>query len=104
MNRIIDNITEKFKSIWPSSLPVSTASTVSTTPVVSTASVAPTPLPIQEKQFVEGYHMSSDITNDKTLVLVKHSDKFWKTEWFDNSAMAYRAPVLPLNELFAKHN
>ena len=89
MNRIIDNITEKFKSIWPSSLP---------------ASVAPTPLPIQEKQLIEGYHMSSDVANDKTLVLVKHSDKFWKSEWFDNTTTTYRAPVVPLNELFAKHN
>jgi hypothetical protein len=100
MNRIIDNITDKFKSIWPSSLP---ASAVSAAPVVSAASVAPAPLHIQEKQFIEGYHMSSDVTNNKILVLVKHSDKFWKTEWFDNSTMTYRAPVLPLNELFAKH-
>lgn len=94
MNRIINNITEKFKSIWPSSLPVS----------ASTASIAPTPLPVQEKQSIEGYHMSSDIANNKTLVLVKHSDKFWKTEWVDNTTMTYRAPVVPLNELFAKYN
>jgi hypothetical protein len=83
MNRIIDNISEKFKSIWPSSL-----SSVET----------------QEKQLVEGYHISSDATQDKTLVLVKHSDKFWKTEWFDNAATTYKAPLLPLNELFVKRN
>ena len=96
MNRIIDNITENFKSIWPSYIPASASASA------STASVAPTPLPIQEKQFIEGYNMSSDVTNDKMLVLVKHTDKFWKTEWFDNTTTTYRAPTLSLNELFCK--
>jgi hypothetical protein len=80
MNRIIDTISESFKSIWPSSLSPA------------------------EKQLVEGYHISSDAATNKTLVLVKHSDKFWKTEWFDNTTTTYRAPPLPLNEIFVKRN
>lgn len=82
MNYIINNITETFKGLW-----------------------APPPsqsITAQEKRLIEGYHMSTDAANDKTLVLVKHGDNFWKTEWFDNSTTAYRAPILSLNELFCK--
>ena len=55
-----------------------------------------------EKKEVEGYLMLSDNTNNKSLLLVKDSEKSWKTKWFNNNENTYKAPLASLSELFSK--
>jgi hypothetical protein len=49
------------------------------------------------KKEVEGYLMSS--TPDKTQLLVKKGDKYWKTEWFNNSEHTFKSPTSSINSI-----
>lgn len=49
---------------------------------------------------VEGYLMFNDSTNNKSLLLVKDGEKSWKTKWFNDSENRYKAPVVPLINIF----
>ncbi len=85
MNRIIDNIADTFKGLLfnvPKSAP-----TIS-----------------EEKLHIEGYHIVSDPIAHKTLILVKESDKYWKTQWFNDSTTVCKSPRLPLNAIFIGRN
>jgi hypothetical protein len=57
----------------------------------------------EKKREVEGYLILSDNTSNKTLLLVKEGEKYWKTSWYDNTEYIYKSPQLALNELFNKH-
>jgi hypothetical protein len=50
------------------------------------------------KNTVEGYLIF--FTIDKSLVLVKENDRYWKTKWFNNNENIYKSPIIPLNEIF----
>ena len=51
---------------------------------------------------VEGYLITSDSANNKSLLLVKDGDKSWRTKWFNDNDNTYKAPVVPLNNIFSK--
>jgi hypothetical protein len=88
MNRIIDTVTDTFKGLWSNS-----------------SVVAPSPPQTEEEKVqIEGYHIASDRAANKTLILVKESNKYWKTQWFNDSTTTYKSPPLPLGEIFVKHN
>ena len=49
---------------------------------------------------VEGYLIFNDSINNKSLLLVKDGEKSWRTKWFNDSENRYKAPVVPLNNIF----
>ena len=53
-----------------------------------------------KKQPIEGYLMSSDAANNRTLLLVKEGDKSWKTRWFNDKESLYISPSVPLSNIF----
>ena len=53
---------------------------------------------------VEGYLIFSDNTNNKSLLLVKVGEKSWKTVWFNDSENRYKAPLVPLSNIFNNNN
>lgn len=54
----------------------------------------------EQKTEIEGYLMLSDSTNNKTLLLVKEGEKSWKTKWFTDNEHSYKAPTVPVSEIF----
>ena len=56
----------------------------------------------ESKTEVEGYLMLSDSTNNKSLLLVKEGEKTWKTKWFNDNEHSYKAPAVPVSEIFNK--
>ena len=56
----------------------------------------------EAKMEVEGYLMLSDSTTNKSLLLVKEGEKSWKTKWFNNTEHSYKAPTVPVSEIFNK--
>lgn len=54
------------------------------------------------KREVEGYLIMSDNTNNKTLLLVKDSEKSWKTKWYNDDKNIYKVPNEPLTSIFNK--
>lgn len=50
------------------------------------------------KNEVEGYLIF--FTIEKSLLLVKENDRYWKTKWFNNNENIYKSPVKSLNEIF----
>ncbi len=54
----------------------------------------------KEKEEIEGYLLLSDTTTNKTLLLVKDTEKSWKTKWFNNTEHIFKAPSQPLNSIF----
>ena len=48
---------------------------------------------------VEGYHLMSDDKQNKSLIVIKDSDKCWRTAWLDNSVKVNK-PVEPLQSIF----
>jgi hypothetical protein len=60
------------------------------------------PEPQQKKTEIEGYLMSGDGT--KSLLLVNESNNYWRTQWFDDALHTYKAPLLPISEVFMKRN
>lgn len=54
----------------------------------------------ESKKEIEGHIMMSDNKNNKTLVMVKEGDKFWKTKWFNNSENYFKTPNEPLSKIF----
>ncbi len=54
----------------------------------------------ENKQEVEGYIVMSDKNKHQTLVLVKESDKFWKTKWFNDNNTIYKKQEKPINSIF----
>ena len=54
----------------------------------------------RQKTDVEGYLMLNDSTNNKSLLLVKVGEKSWKTIWFNDIENRYKAPVVPLINIF----
>ena len=78
MSAIIYGVIDKLKGLWVS---------------------APT-----QKTEIEGYLMFSDSTTNKTLLLVKDGEKSWKTSWFNNNDHTYKAPAVPVSEIFSKHS
>lgn len=53
---------------------------------------------------VEGYLMFNDSTNNKSLLLVKDGEKSWRTKWFNDSENRYKAPLVPLINIFNNNN
>jgi hypothetical protein len=54
----------------------------------------------EKKQAIEGYLMSSDTANNRTLLLVKEGDKSWRTQWFNDKETMYISPSVPLSNIF----
>jgi hypothetical protein len=54
----------------------------------------------RQKTEVEGYLMFNDSIHNKSLLLVKVGEKTWKTTWFNDSENRYKAPVVPLINIF----
>lgn len=73
MNGVIDSIVDKFKELFT-----------------------------KEKIEMEGYLMLKDSTTNKTQLLVKESDKTWKTKWFDDNQYTYKTPTMPITYIFMK--
>jgi hypothetical protein len=70
--RMISSLVDKFKGLWYG----------------------------ESKAEVEGYMIMSDTTNNRTLLMVKDSEKSWKTKWYDNGNNSYKSPDKPLNAIF----
>ncbi len=56
----------------------------------------------EAKTEVEGYLMLSDGTNNKSLLLVKEGEKSWQTRWFNDNEHSYKAPTVPVSDIFNK--
>jgi hypothetical protein len=54
----------------------------------------------QKKIDIEGYIISKDIENNKSLVLIKIHNKVWKTTWLKNDAYNIIKPKYSLNSVF----
>jgi hypothetical protein len=57
----------------------------------------------KEKIEVEGYIMLKDSTTNKTQLLVKEGEKSWKTKWFNDNQYTYKAPTVPITDIFIKN-
>lgn len=56
----------------------------------------------KDKIEVEGYLMLKDSTTNKTQLLVKEGENSWKTKWFNDNHHTYKAPVVPITDIFMK--
>ena len=54
----------------------------------------------ETKSEVEGNCIMSDSSNKKTLLLIKDTEKCWKTQWYNDNHNTYKAPTLPLSSIF----
>ena len=43
---------------------------------------------------------NTDSSNKKTLLLIKDTEKCWKTQWYNDNHNTYKAPTLPLSSIF----
>jgi len=57
----------------------------------------------RQKTDVEGYLMFNDNITKKSLLLIKDGEKSWRTKWFNDNENTYKAPVIPLADIFVKH-
>jgi hypothetical protein len=55
----------------------------------------------ESKQEIEGYHIMTDNINNRSLVMVKESEKSWKTKWFNNEENNFTAPKEPITKIFS---
>lgn len=53
------------------------------------------------KTEVEGYLLYKDSTNNRTLLLVKNSERCWQTKWFDDNENSYNLNQQSVNTIFA---
>jgi hypothetical protein len=74
MSALIDAVIDRIKGLWVS----------------------------DKKADIEGYLIMNDGTKNKSLLLVKDGEKSWKTKWFNNNENTYKAPTIPLTEIFVK--
>lgn len=54
----------------------------------------------EAKEEVEGYLIMADSTTNKSLLLVKNSEKSWKTQWFNDTTNNYKTPSKSLHTIF----
>jgi hypothetical protein len=54
----------------------------------------------ESKEEVEGYVVMSDKSKKASLVLVKESDKYWKTRWCSDNTTIYKKQEKPFNTIF----
>lgn len=54
---------------------------------------------IEDNKVIEGYVLMNDEKNDKSYVMIKQDNKYWKTEWISNSAICVKSPDKSLNEV-----
>ena len=54
------------------------------------------PLPV-----IEGYILSKDNKQNKTLILERVKEKVWKTKWVNNSQYIVKEPAQPINNIFS---
>jgi hypothetical protein len=54
------------------------------------------------KTEVEGYMIYEDSVNNRTLLLVKNSDKCWQTKWFNNNENTFNIYKAPVHTIFAE--
>ena len=74
MNSLFEIVIDKFKSMWSG----------------------------DQKTDVEGYLILNDGTTNKSLLLIKDGKKSWRTKWFNNNENTYKAPTVPLTDIFVK--
>ena len=51
---------------------------------------------------IDGYILMIDDKNNKTFVLVKNGDNFWKTEWVNNKQIKINQPAEPISSIFKR--
>jgi hypothetical protein len=56
------------------------------------------------KTVIEGYILSEDIDKKLSLVLVKDSDKSWRTKWLNNSEYEIKLPKQSISQVFLPNN
>ena len=54
----------------------------------------------RQKTDVEGYLIANDNITKKSLLLIKDGEKSWRTKWFNDNENTYKAPVVPLINIF----
>jgi hypothetical protein len=55
----------------------------------------------QSENLVEtGYTLLNDNTNNKTLILKKENDLYWKTKWVDHTSVTINTPSTPIVNIF----
>lgn len=75
MNSVIEYVIDRVKNMWP-----------------------------ERRIEVEGYLMFNDNITKKSLLLIKDGEKSWKTQWFNDSENRYKAPLVPLSNIFNNNN
>jgi len=50
---------------------------------------------------ITGYVLMSDSDKNKSLVLVKENDKYWKTQWIENNKIVNSLPSNKLETVFS---
>ncbi len=50
---------------------------------------------------ITGYVLMNDSDKNKSLVLVKENDKYWKTKWVENSKITNELPSNKLETVFS---
>jgi hypothetical protein len=49
---------------------------------------------------IEGYVLMQDTKSNKTLLMIKDSEKSWKTQWFNDNEVNYKFMNEPLSNVF----
>lgn len=56
----------------------------------------------KQKIEIEGYLMLKDSTTNKTKLLIKEGNNFWKASWYKDEQHTYKEPIQSIHSLFMK--
>ena len=52
------------------------------------------------KKTIECHVISSNKSTNRSLVLAKKGERYWKTEWYNDNQVVYKVPSVNLNTIF----